>query len=120
MGFQPQAELARQLGCRLRHAADHVGAIAVETDRDGRTSLPTIFAVGDGAAIGGAKVAMARARLAAAAIGNDLGLTLRADGAAADLARAERFQAALWSLFTQPPSKPGPSRTTRSSAAARR
>ncbi len=107
MGFQPQAELARQLGCALRLASDHVGAIAVETDRDGRTSLPTIFAIGDGAAIGGAKVAMARARLAAAAIGHDLGLTLRADGAAADLARAERFQAALWSLFTQPPFEAG-------------
>ncbi len=103
MGFQPQAELARQLGCALRHASDHVGAIAVEADRDGRTSLPTVFAIGDGAAIGGAKVAMARANLAAVAIANDLGLTLRADGAAADLARAERFQAALWSLFTQPP-----------------
>ncbi len=91
------------------------------TDRDGRTSLPTVFAVGDGAAIGGAKVAMARARLAAAAIGHDLGLTLHADGAAADLARAERFQAALWTRSSRSRrSKPGRSRTTRSSAAARR
>jgi glycine/D-amino acid oxidase-like deaminating enzyme len=103
MGFQPQAELARQLGCRLRHAADHVGAIAVDTDRDGRTSLPTVFAIGDGAAIGGAKVAMARARLAAVAIGGDLGLTVRDEAAGRDLDRALRFQEALWSLFTQPP-----------------
>ncbi len=103
MGFQPQAELARQLGCQLRHVPDHVGAIAVETDRDGRSSLPTIFAIGDGAAIGGARVAMARARLAAMAIGRDLGLAVRDDSASRDLDRALGFQQALWSLFTQPP-----------------
>ncbi len=103
MGFQPQAELARQLGCALRIAPDHVGAISVETDRNGRTSLPSVFAVGDGAAIGGAKVAMARARLAAVAIGSDLGLTLRDDAAGRNLDRALRFQEALWSIFTQPP-----------------
>jgi glycine/D-amino acid oxidase-like deaminating enzyme len=103
MGFQPQAELARQLGCSLRYAPEHVGAVAVATDRNGRTSLPFIFAIGDGAAIGGAKTAMARAKLAAAAIGRDLGLALPDENAGAALDRAERFQSALWTLFTQPP-----------------
>jgi D-hydroxyproline dehydrogenase subunit alpha len=103
MGFQPQAELARQLGCALRYAPKHVGAVAVETDRAGRTSLDTVFAIGDGAAIGGAKVAMARAKLAANAIGKTLGLATADEGADAALGRAERFQQALWSLFDQPP-----------------
>jgi len=103
MGFQPQAELARQLGCALRHAPEHAGAIAVETAPDGRTSLPQVFAVGDGAAIGGAKVALARARLCAASIGAALGRPVAGVAAAGrDLARAERFQTALWRLFPQP------------------
>ncbi len=103
MGFQPQAELARQLGCALRHAPEHVGAVAVETDRSGRTSLGRVFAVGDGAAIGGARIAMARAQLAAAAIARELGLAMPDTAADAALDRAERFQRALWSVFTQPP-----------------
>jgi D-hydroxyproline dehydrogenase subunit alpha len=103
MGFQPQAELARQLGCALRYAPDHVGAVAVETDRSGRTSLDTVFAIGDGAAIGGAKVAMARAKLAAVSMGEALGRAVAAEGADAALCRAENFQGALWSLFRQPP-----------------
>lgn len=106
MGFQPQAELARQLGCALRYAPEHSGAVAVETDRAGRTSLGTVFAIGDGAAIGGAKVAMARAKLAAAAIGQALGITLSAGDADRALGRALRFQHALWSVFTQPPFDP--------------
>ncbi|MGL4242121.1 MAG: FAD-dependent oxidoreductase, partial [Beijerinckiaceae bacterium] len=104
MGFQPQAELARQLGCALTYAPEQAGAVAIETDRNGRTSLGSIFAVGDGAAIGGAKVAMARAKLAAGAIARNLGLPGAVESAAAEaeLDRAERFQSALWSLFTQP------------------
>ena len=102
MGFQPQAELARQIGCRLRYAGDHVGAVSVETDRNGRTSLPNVFAIGDGAAIGGAKIAMARARLAAVAIGQELSLALPDQQSGEALDRAERFQSALWTLFTQP------------------
>jgi len=102
MGFQPQAELARQLGCTLRYAPDHAGAVAVAADGDGRTSVDGVFAVGDGAAIGGARVAMARARLAAATIGASLGLAVRDRGAASALRRAERFQRALWTVFAQP------------------
>jgi D-hydroxyproline dehydrogenase subunit alpha len=103
MGFQPQAELARQLGCAVRYAPEHVGAVAVETGQDGRTSLDSVFAIGDGAAIGGAQVAMARGKLAAAAIGKILGLSVGDEKAAAALDRAERFQRALWSVFRQPP-----------------
>jgi D-hydroxyproline dehydrogenase subunit alpha len=104
VGFQPQAELARQLGCALRYAPEHAGSIAIETARDGRTSLDKVFAIGDGASIGGAKVALARARLAASAIATALGRTMADEGHAAEgaLARAERFQAALRRLFPPP------------------
>jgi glycine/D-amino acid oxidase-like deaminating enzyme len=106
MGFQPQAELARQLGCALRYTPEHVGAVAVATDSAGRTSLPDVFAIGDGASIGGARVALARARLAAAAIAGELGLPFDPLEARSGVARAERFQRALWSVFTQPPFDP--------------
>ncbi len=106
MGFQPQAELARQLGCRLVYAPEHVGAVAVETSREGETSIGHVFAVGDGAMIGGAKVAIARAGLAARAIGRALGRTIRDEGHGDALPRAERFQKALWQVFTQRPFDP--------------
>jgi D-hydroxyproline dehydrogenase subunit alpha len=105
MGFAPQAELARQLGCAMRYAPEHVGAVAVDAARDGQTSLDPVFAIGDGASIGGAKVAMARAELAVTAMAAKLGLPLKdaAPGASRDLDRAEQFQRALWTLFSQPP-----------------
>jgi D-hydroxyproline dehydrogenase subunit alpha len=104
MGFAPQAELARQLGCAMRYAPEHVGAVAVAAGRDGQTSLDPVFAIGDGAIIGGAKVAMARAKLAAAAMAAKLDLPLEdvATDASRDLERAERFQQALWTMFSQP------------------
>jgi glycine/D-amino acid oxidase-like deaminating enzyme len=101
-GFQPQAELARQLGCALRYVPDHAGAVAVAIGDDGATSVPEVFAIGDGAAIAGARVAMAMARLSAAAIGARLGLAVDAGNAAAALRRARRFQTSLWSVFVQP------------------
>ncbi len=65
MGFQPQAELARQLGCRLTYVDAAAGHVAVETADDGATSVPGIHAIGDGAAIGGSRVALAQGALAA-------------------------------------------------------
>lgn len=105
MGFAPQSELARQLGCTMRYAPEHVGAVAVNAGRDGQTSLGPVFAIGDGASIGGAKVAIARAKLAAAGMATKLGFLLKdaANAASRDLDRAERFQRALWTLFSQPP-----------------
>jgi glycine/D-amino acid oxidase-like deaminating enzyme/bacterioferritin-associated ferredoxin len=106
-GFVPSSELARQLGCRHVFVDRHLGYLATETSPDGRTSVPQVFAIGDGAEIGGAEVAQRRAVLAADAILRDLGrpgLTGPALAKArSGLARAERFQAALWTLFKPPP-----------------
>ena len=46
------------------------------------------------------------AGLAAAAIGHALGRPVRDDGRSDALLRAERFQKALWQVFTQPPFDP--------------
>jgi len=106
LGFQPETGLARALGIPHRFVATGLGHLATETDADGRTTLPSVFAVGDGAVLGGARVAMARGRLAGLAAARDLGLRAPDDPAArAALARATTFQDALWRLFRPPPAE---------------
>ncbi|MBL6651365.1 MAG: FAD-dependent oxidoreductase [Reyranella sp.] len=103
-GFASSSELARSLGCAHRFVARGTGSMETLTDANGRTSLAEVFAIGDGARFGGAHAAMAQGALAAAAIAGDLGLKV-ADPAEArrTLARATRFQSALWTLFEAPP-----------------
>jgi glycine/D-amino acid oxidase-like deaminating enzyme len=103
LGFQPETGLARALGARHRFVDAGLGHLVTETDEDGRTSVPGVFAVGDGASVGGARVAMARGRLAGLASARDLGLRAEDEPATrAALRRATAFQDALWRLFVPP------------------
>ena len=106
-GFLPSTELPRLLGCRQRHVPRHLGYGAVETDDEGLSSVPGVFVVGDGAELGGARVALARGTLAGAAAARALGLASvdRRDAhhARHALRRAEAFQRALWTLYQAPP-----------------
>lgn len=107
MGFVPETGLARALGATHRASIRSPGALDTVTDGDGRTSAAGVFAVGDGAALGGARVALAAGRLAGAAAARDLGFVPRpVHGARRAVLRAHRFQDALWTLFRAPP--PGP------------
>ena len=104
MGFQPETGLARALGCVTRFADTGLGRLEVVAAEDGRTSVPEVFAIGDGAAIGGARIALARGRLAGLAAARDLGFAAPEDAAArAALHRALHFQDALWRIFAAPP-----------------
>ena len=97
-GFQAETGLARALG------ADHRvvdGRLETVTGPDGQTSLPGVFAVGDGARMGGAAVALHRGRAAGLAAARALGWASAAPPRAA-LRRAERFQRALWTVFAAP------------------
>jgi glycine/D-amino acid oxidase-like deaminating enzyme len=108
-GFQPETALARALGLPHRFAPEGMGHLATETDGEGRTALPAVYAVGDGALIGGSRIALARGRLAGLAVARDLGLAAADPGEArAALAAAERFQLALWALFGPAPWVPKP------------
>ncbi|MCC7428170.1 MAG: FAD-dependent oxidoreductase [Alphaproteobacteria bacterium] len=105
-GFVPSSEIARALGCAHRFVDRHLGYLAAETDAEGRSSVPGLFIVGDGAEMGGARVAEARGALAGLAAAVALGARidpLPRQVARAALARAERFQRALWELFAAPP-----------------
>jgi NAD(P)H-nitrite reductase large subunit len=103
-GFQPQNELARALGCAQRWDAAR-RMLVTDRDADGRSSLPEVFVVGDGARLGGSRVAAAEGYIAGAAAAADLGHAGDAvgmDAARRDLAQAQRFQTALWRLYRAP------------------
>lgn len=103
-GFIPSTELARMLGCRQQFVARHLGYLATKTDDDGRTSVPGVFVVGDGADLGGSRVALARGTLAGTAAARSLGLQApNVSQAFRDLRRAQAFQRALWSIYQAPP-----------------
>ena len=107
LGFQPETGLARALDVPHRYIDSGLGHLATEADTDGRTTVEGVFAIGDGASLGGARVALQRGRLAGLAAARDLGFTAPDEPAVhAALARAVAFQDALWSLFAAPP--PGP------------
>lgn len=106
-GFIPSTELARMLGCEHRVVERHLGYLATVTAGDGATSLEDVFVVGDGADLGGSRVALARGTLAGRSAARKLGLPAKPmaapDRTAAQLQRAECFQQALWSLYKAPP-----------------
>lgn len=96
-GFTPANELSRLLGCRHVVAGGGLKALTAE---DGATSLADVHVIGEAARFAGAQVALAEGRLAGQAVAAKLGLRAGADsGAAARLARAKRFQTALWRAF---------------------
>jgi glycine/D-amino acid oxidase-like deaminating enzyme len=103
LGFQPEVGLARALGVPHRFVDVGIGHLQTEADADGRTAVAGVFAVGDGARLGGARVALARGRLAGLAAARELGFAAPDDPASrAALARALAFQDALWRVFAPP------------------
>lgn len=105
-GFIPSTELARALGCEHQFIDLHLGYLQTTTTSNGQTSVPGVFAVGDGSALGGARVALARGALAgaaaAAALRKDTNVAA-VHAATPALARALSFQGALWDIFKAPP-----------------
>lgn len=98
-GFLPQTELARALGYACRQDPDS-GFMIPDRDGEGASSVPGVWIAGDGGGMGGAQAALAEGEIAAAAalawLGTDTPPPRRAK---ATLARARRFQRALWSLY---------------------
>ncbi|MBI3455844.1 MAG: FAD-dependent oxidoreductase [Candidatus Rokubacteria bacterium] len=105
-GFQPSNEILRALGAK--HDYDPArGQLVTRRTADGRTTVPGVYGVGDCCGLGGAKVSVEEGTLAGLAAARSLGLaTPGAALAEADarrrLARARRFERALWSLFEAP------------------
>jgi glycine/D-amino acid oxidase-like deaminating enzyme len=99
-GFQPETGLARALDLPHEFVDEGLGHLATAADAEGRTANPAIFAVGDGARLGGSRIALARGRLAGLAIARDLGLpTPDPHPDWVELGRAMAFQKELWALY---------------------
>jgi D-hydroxyproline dehydrogenase subunit alpha len=103
LGFQPETGLARALGCAHRFTDSGLGRLETITDDEGRTDIAGVFAIGDGAQIGGARIALSRGRLAGLAAARDLGRAVPEEPATRRaLQAAIAFQSALWRLFEVP------------------
>jgi len=103
-GFIPSTELARMLGCEHRLTPRHLGYLSTVTSEDGATSLPGVYVVGDGADMGGSRVALARGTLAGTAAARKLGhAASQPTEAIAGLHKAVQFQQALWKIYQAPP-----------------
>jgi thioredoxin reductase len=106
-GFMPSNEILRALGCS--HTFDSArGHLVCERDAHCRTSVANVYAVGDCAGLGGARVAEAEGAIAGMAAALSLGLsppsdlTRAVEAARAALRRHRQFQAGLWQLFDTP------------------
>jgi NADPH-dependent 2,4-dienoyl-CoA reductase/sulfur reductase-like enzyme/bacterioferritin-associated ferredoxin len=105
-GFLPSNELSRALGCAHRYDTT-TGQLVVERTSTGRTTVDTVWVVGDSAGVGGAQVAMAAGVIAARDILDSLGSRpdlLANEHAMAQraLRRHERFQRNLWRMYQAP------------------
>lgn len=87
-GFVPNTELTELAGCRHKYVHDVGGWIPVRTSRM-ETTVPGIFAVGDGAGVAGALVAIEEGRVAGITAAEQAGLLRSAE---ADRRRAPSFE----------------------------
>jgi NADPH-dependent 2,4-dienoyl-CoA reductase/sulfur reductase-like enzyme len=107
-GFHPSTELARALGARHAYDPQSRQLVTLVDDR-GASSLPRVWVVGDGAGIGGARLARATGTLAGIDAAGALGVTIDGEpealraAAERDATRHRRFQAALGAVFQAPP-----------------
>lgn len=103
-GLVPSIEMSRLLGCSLRF--DPMADVWVpERNEDFETTVPGIFAVGDGAGVAGAAVAAEEGRIAGLAVARALG-RLTQDQTARRMAPARRhlrrlapFRAAMETVY---------------------
>jgi NADPH-dependent 2,4-dienoyl-CoA reductase/sulfur reductase-like enzyme len=97
-GVIPSVQITRALGCAHEwDAGQHCWKPAL--DAWGTTSLPNIVVAGDGAGIGGARVAVLSGRIAALGVAHALG---RIDGALRDTAAAPLRAARARALAVRP------------------
>jgi D-hydroxyproline dehydrogenase subunit alpha len=104
-GFFPSVEAFRLAGCTFGYD-EELGGPVVDMDEEGRTSVPHVFAAGDGAGVEGVYVAMAQARIAALAAAADLGHLTKTEARTRmapqhrSLARKRKFAQATRRMFT--------------------
>jgi D-hydroxyproline dehydrogenase subunit alpha len=108
-GLVPSVELPRLIGCRTRWE-EHRGGFIPERSADLETTVPGVFAVGDGAGISGAEIALAEGQLAGLLAARRTGRVSERDIASvvallrSRLARLYQAREAIDALWTPPAS----------------
>ena len=105
VGFEPQNEILRLLGARMRYDPSF-GHLRCERSETLETTVPGLFAVGDCAGLGGAPAARTEGRIAgraAAALAAGRGDTRVSGADRRELRRHRRFQGRLWRLHDVAP-----------------
>ena len=103
-GFFPSHEIFRFLGCSFVYD-ENQGGFKVEKDQWGETSVPGIFAAGDGTGVTGSYSAIAQGALAGLKVAflhgrlNELQLRDLANSYIRELSNRNRFQKALNQMF---------------------
>jgi len=106
-GLQASTELPRLVGCEQAYAPDKGGWLPVRT-ANFETSTPGLYAVGDGARIGGGAIAQCEGTLVGLTVAEQLNGHLCARGtselhqARKKLARLERFRSGLDQVYRGP------------------
>ena len=70
-GFLPSTELLRLVGCDFDYDESR-GGLVVKTDQWGHTSIPNIYAVGDGSGVEGSYIAISRGNLVGISVSKEL------------------------------------------------
>ena len=91
-GFVPNTELTELAGCQHEYVLDLGGWIPTRDDQM-QTTVPGVFAVGDGAGIGGALVAAEEGRVAAITAAEQAGLLAPEEAARRRAGPCERLRA---------------------------
>ena len=105
VGFEPQNEILRLLGARMRYDPAF-GHLRCERSETLETTVPGLFAVGDCAGLSGAPAARTEGRIAgraAATLAAGRRDTLVSGPDRRELRRHRRFQRRLWRLHDAPP-----------------
>jgi NADPH-dependent 2,4-dienoyl-CoA reductase/sulfur reductase-like enzyme len=104
-GLTPSVELLRLIGCDLAYTPERGGWLPRRSEVF-ETSVAGVFAVGDGAAIGGVEIALLEGRLATLEAAARLGRIRDGGARRASLTRAltriDRFRRAIERLFAAP------------------
>jgi NADPH-dependent 2,4-dienoyl-CoA reductase/sulfur reductase-like enzyme len=96
-GLTPGSDFARLLGCAMTRAPELGGWVPRRSEHF-ETSLPSVYAVGDGAGIGGVEIAILEGRLAAAHIAQSHGMS----GLRRAYERLDTFRRVLASAYRTP------------------
>jgi len=103
-GFLPSSELLRLVGCEFEYEESKGGQV-IKSDQWGHTTVPNVYAVGDGSGVEGSYIAISRGNLVGISVSKELShigmdqANIQAKKFHSETRRRRAFQRALRSMF---------------------